>query len=284
MNYRHGFHAGNFADVLKHLALVRALIALTKKDAPLRYIDTHAGAGRYDLTNDIAGRSPEWRYGIGRVLGASRASDIQALLEPYLALMPGHLPGEILTAYPGSPAIAQALLRRQDAIALCDLNPDEASALTANLRKDARLRIAVVDGYVALNAYVPPKERRGLVLIDPPFEAEQERRRLVDALTKAVRKWPQGCYLVWRPIKDRQEDQAFLEEIKSLGRPNVLNLELDVGRAAPPAPQLRRTGLIVVNPPYGLAGELEKLLAYLTPLLARGDGAASLCDWLTPPT
>lgn len=262
--------------------LTRALLALTRKEAPLRYIDTHAGAGRYDLSSEAAGRSPEWRFGVGRLFDALRTNEIQALLAPYIKLIADGANGARLTTYPGSPAIAQAMLRRQDVIALCELSPDEAGALAANLGEDRRLRIAVLDGYLALNAYLPPRERRGLVLIDPPFEAGQERRRLASALAKAIKKWPQGCYVVWRPIKDRGADQTFLEEIQSFGRPNILNIEHDTGRSSPPASELRRAGLVIVNPPYGLAEEVKALLAYLTPLLARGDGAGFLCDWLTP--
>jgi len=280
LNYRHGFHAGNFADVVKHAVLARALVALKRKDAPFRYIDTHAGAGRYSLTDPMAERSPEWRDGIARLLRAPRSLDIQGLLAPYLATIGEPDADGGIANYPGSPAIAQRLLRRQDVLALCERNPEEALALRGHLGRDSRVRISTADGYVALNAYVPPKERRGLVLIDPPFEAETERERLTDAARNAVRKWPQGCYLIWRPIKDRAEDRRLLAQFADFGRPDLLNIEIDVGRA----PGLRRAGLLIINSPFGLFEEARALLAYLTPLLARGDGADFVCERLTPPT
>ena len=268
MNYRHGFHAGNFADVFKHAMLARILVYLTRKDAPLRYIDTHAGAGRYDLAGEAARRSPEWRDGIGRVVKARPPADVAALLRPYLDAV-GPCDGEGRPAsYPGSPALAQSLLRPQDRLALSEAHPEERAALIAALGHDRRLSIVATDGYVALNAYVPPKERRGLALIDPPYEAPDESRRIEAALARALAKWPSGVYLLWRPIKTAHEDAQFLNRLVALGAPNMLRLEIDVGPIAPgphsPAP-LRRTGLIVVNPPFALIEEAR----VLTPWLAR---------------
>ena len=283
MNYRHGFHAGNFADVVKHAILTRALVALSGKDAPFRYIDTHAGAGRYDLTSEVAARSPEWRDGIDRLLKAPIPAPIAELLKPYLDAIGAKDAHGVPLAYPGSPALAKALLRRGDRIALCEKNDGERAALVLALGKDSRLSIVGTDGYIALNAYVPPMERRGLVLVDPPFEATDERKRLADSVGRALKKWPRGCYVVWRPIKDRADDTALLAAIKAGGLPNILNIELDVGRAPPPVPGLRRAGLVIVNPPYGLVDEARALLAFLCPLLARGDGAAVTCEWLAAP-
>jgi len=285
LNYRHGFHAGNFADVVKHAVLARALVALTRKDAPFRYIDTHAGAGRYDLSGERGQRSPEWRDGIARLLAAvPPSSEVAQLLKPYLDAVGPAVAGHRPISYPGSPLIALRVARAQDVIAINEKNPDEREALEAALGKDRRLRIGALDGYVALGAQTPPKERRGLALIDPPFEEAMEHGRIAAALRAALGKWPQGCYVVWRPIKDRQEDAAFLAGLRELGRPNVANIEHDVGRAPPPAPALRRAGLVIVNPPYRVFDEIEALLIYLTPLLARGDGASFKCEWLTPPT
>ena len=284
MNYRHAFHAGNFADVVKHAMVARALALLMRKDAPLRYIDTHAGAGRYDLGAASAARTQEWRNGIGRLSRIPVPGAMAEPLRPYLSAVGDFAPDAPSSSYPGSPAIAQALLRRRDVLALCEKNPEEKLALEAALGRDSRLRIVCMDGYVALGAFVPPRERRGLVLIDPPFEAETERATLVAALGRALRKWPTGCFVVWRPIKDKAEDAKFLAELKAFGRPNVLNLEQDVGRAPPPAPSLRRAGLVIFNPPYGLYEDARALLAFLTPILACGDGAGSVCNWLAPPT
>ncbi len=287
MNYRHGFHAGNFADVFKHAILARILVYLTKKDAPLRFIDTHAGAGRYDLASEAAQRSPEWRDGVARLLKTRPTGEIRDLVQPYLAAIGpfDEAEGRPLS-YPGSPALAQALLRPQDRIALCEAHPEERQALVAGLGHDARLSIVGTDGYVALNAYVPPKERRGLALIDPPFEAPEESARIEAALSRALGKWPRGTYALWRPIKDEREDAHFRNAIAAIGAPNMLRLEIDVGEIAPslhsPAP-LRRTGLIVVNPPFGLIDEARALVPWLAKLLTRGGKGAHVVDWLTPP-
>jgi 23S rRNA (adenine2030-N6)-methyltransferase len=286
MNYRHAFHAGNFADVFKHVLLTRILAYITRKDAPLRFIDTHAGVGRYDLTGSEAQRSGEWRYGVARLKDARPPPIVAALLEPYLkALGPLDAHGRT-KAYPGSPAIAQDMLRPQDRLALCELHPEDRAALVVNMGRDARLSIVELDAYVALNAWLPPKERRGLILIDPPYEEINESKRIAEALARALAKWPNGIYALWRPIKDRRDDARFLNAVASIGAPNILQMELDVGHIAPTtnSPQpLTRTGLLVVNPPHVLVDEARALLPWLAQLLAREGHGASLCSWLTAP-
>ncbi len=208
------------------------------------------------------------------------------MLAPYLELL-GPLDAQGRPkSYPGSPAIAQGLLRAQDRIALCELHPEDRAALVVNMGRDARLSIALIDGYVALNAWLPPKERRGLVLIDPPYEAASEGKHVVKALTRALAKWPTGIYALWRPIKDRREDARFLNAVAAIGAPNILQTELDVGHIAPTAHSrepLTRAGLLVVNPPHVLFEEARALLPWLATLLAREGHGASLCSWLTPP-
>ena len=286
MNYRHAFHAGSFSDVLKHAVLARILVHLKRKEAPFRFIDTHAGAGRYDLSGDEARRSPEWREGIARVLTARPPAPVGELLRPYLQAVGPHDAEGRPVAYPGSPAIAQTLMRAQDRIALCEANPDEREALIAALGRDRRLSIVSTDGYVALNAYLPPKERRGVILIDPPFEAPGEAGGIVHALERALRKWPTGAYVAWRPIRDARDDARFLNAVAALGAPNILRLELDIG----PGPigahgqePLTRAGLLVVNPPHPLVGEARTLLPWLAQTLGRGEGGKQLCDWVTEP-
>jgi 23S rRNA (adenine2030-N6)-methyltransferase len=286
MNYRHAFHAGNFADVMKHAVLARILVYLTQKDAPFRFIDTHAGAGRYDLASAAAKRSPEWREGIQRVLKATPPAPVAGLLAPYLRAVGPHDASGMPESYPGSPAIAQALLRPQDRIALCEAHPEERETLVAALGRDRRLSIVGTDGYVALNAYCPPKERRGLVLVDPPFEEPDEARRVEEALARAIRKWPTGIYVAWRPIRDAVADARFLNAIAALGAPNILRLELDVGPGAVGAhgqAPLARAGLLVVNPPHKLYAEARTLMPWLATLMARGGRGAQLCEWLTEP-
>jgi 23S rRNA (adenine2030-N6)-methyltransferase len=288
MNYRHGFHAGNFADVFKHVFLARTIVHLIRKPAALRFIDTHAGAGRYDLDDDAARRSPEWRDGIARLLKAKPPEPVADLLAPYLQAVGEFDPeaGRPLS-YPGSPPIAQSLLRPDDRIALCEAHPREYERLMGALGRDRRLRISSADGYTSLNAYLPPVERRGLVLVDPPYEATDEAAKVTAALGKALAKWPRGVYLLWRPIKGAIEDARFLNAIRALGAPDVLGLELDVGAVAPglhSLTPLRRTGLLFVNPPYGLAEEARLLMPYLTKLLTRGTGSEFVVDWVTAPT
>jgi len=286
VNYRHAFHAGSFSDVLKHAVLARILVHLKRKEAPFRFIDTPAGAGRYDLSGDEARRSPEWREGIARVLMARPPAPVGEFLRPYLQAVGPHDAEGRPVAYPGSPAIAQTLMRAQDRIALCEANPDEREALIAALGRDRRLSIVSTDGYVALNAYLPPKERRGVILIDPPFEAPGEAGGIVHALERALRKWPTGAYVAWRPIRDARDDARFLNAVAALGAPNILRLELDIG----PGPigahgqePLTRAGLLVVNPPHPLVGEARTLLPWLAQTLGRGEGGKQLCDWVTEP-
>jgi len=286
INYRHAFHAGNFADVLKHAVLTRILVHLMRKEAPFRFIDTHAGAGRYDLSGDEARRSPEWREGIARVLTAQPTAKVGELLRPYLQAVGPHDAEGRPVFYPGSPAIAQTLTRAQDRIALCEANLDEREALIAALGRDRRLSIVGTDGYVALNAYLPPKERRGLVLIDPPFEAPDEANRIVRALERALRKWPPGTYVAWRPVRDARSDARFLNAVAALGAPNVLRLELDIGAGPVGAhgqEPLTHAALLIVNPPHALFEEARTLVPWLAQTLGRDGAGKHLCDWLTEP-
>jgi 23S rRNA (adenine2030-N6)-methyltransferase len=286
MNYRHIFHAGNFADVFKHAILARLFARLALKETPFRFIDTHAGAGRYDLASEAARRSPEWRDGVARLLTARPPAAVAALLAPYLrAVGPCDADGRP-ASYPGSPALAQALLRPQDRIALCEAHPEERAALVAALGRDGRLSIVATDGYVALNAYVPPKERRGVVLIDPPYEEPDESQRVEKALQRALAKWPRGIYALWRPIKTPLEDARFLNAIRALDAPGILRLELDVGAVAPSAHSpnpLSRAGLLIVNPPFGLFEEARVLMPWLSELLRRDARGGFVCEWLTAP-
>lgn len=280
MNYRHAFHAGNFADVIKHVALVRILDHLRRKDTAFRVIDTHAGAGLYDLTGPEAARTGEWRDGVGRITPAQFRPAIAALLSPYLDLIARWNPGTAITAYPGSPVLAAAMLREQDRLTACESEPGAAAALRQALRRERRASVVEIDGWTALNAYVPPKERRGLVIIDPPFEQPDEFTRLLDGFAAAHRKWPSGIYLLWYPIKQPAEAKLFARHLADLGIPKILRAELTV---APPRPDQRLTacGLLIVNPPWPLHDELAVLLPALATLLARDTGGGSRLDWLS---
>jgi len=277
MNYRHGFHAGNFADVFKHALLTRLLLYLVRKDAPLRVIDTHAGEGDYDLFGEEAERSPEWRGGIARLADLSAApAPARTLLQPWLDIV-GALDAEGRPArYPGSPAIARALLRPQDRAIFCELRPDGFEALRRRFSRDERIKTIHIDGYTGLSAYVPPKERRGLVLIDPPFERRDEYAVMTAAFLEAQRKWPTGVYALWHPIKDTGTTR-FYEALAETGVRRVLKLELCVGGVTT---RLARTGLVVVNPPFVFEEEARTLLAFLAPALAQGEGAGFIAEWI----
>jgi len=204
MNYRHAFHAGGFADVVKHVVLVRILTYLQDKPASFRVIDTHAGAGLYDLTSDEARRGGEWLTGIARLMQARFSESTAPLIKPYLDIVRAfNRPGD-LEAYPGSPLIARALLRPQDRLTACEVEPKARKRLIDALRRDTQARVVDLDGWVALPAFVPPKERRGLILIDPPYEQKDEFERLAQGFAEAFAKWPTGIYLVWYPVKSRR--------------------------------------------------------------------------------
>lgn len=279
MNYRHGYHAGNFADVLKHAVLCRVLVHLLEKPAPFRVIDTHAGAGLHDLTGPEASKTGEWREGIGRLLGAKLEPEIRALLAPYLDAVAACNPRGRLTTYPGSPALVKNFLRMQDRLIACELDPRAASSLERSLGEDVRVKAIAIDGWTALSAYVPPKERRGVILIDPPFEEPDEFSRLAQGLETAHRKWATGIYMLWYPIKQPDEVLAFNRRLARCGIAKILHLELVVAPGAD-ATKLQGCGLIVVNPPWTLEGELKQLLPALAAVLSRDGKGRTTLDWL----
>jgi 23S rRNA (adenine2030-N6)-methyltransferase len=282
LNYQHAFHAGNFADVHKHAVLARILTHLREKPAAFRVIDTHAGAGRYDLSGREPSRSGEWLNGIKKLwdarVGQGAAADaVIALLAPYLDTVAALNPGGRLRTYPGSPLVALSLLRPQDRLIACELEPRAALSLKGVLRGDDRAKAIALDGWTALNAYVPPKERRGVVLVDPPFEDGGDFTKLSSVLVAAHRKWPTGIYMLWYPIKDRDAPDALARQLKKTGLPGLLRCEISIG---PPRNDLGLigSGLILVNPPFKLRAELKVLLPALARLFSAQ--AISQIDWL----
>jgi 23S rRNA (adenine2030-N6)-methyltransferase len=274
MNYRHAFHAGGFADVIKHIVLVRMLVYLQDKPAAFRVIDSHAGAGVYDLTSDEARRTGEWLTGIARVMQARFSETTAPLVAPYLDIIRAFNPHRDLTAYPGSPLIARALLRPQDRLTACEVEPKARKRLIEALRRDTQARVVDLDGWVALPAFVPPNERRGLVLIDPPFEAKDEFERLAEGFAEAFAKWPTGSYLLWYPVKSRRATDTLarhVAEVAGAARPagKCLRLEFSVAPQAP-GEGLVSAGLLIVNPPWTLAGELRQILPELEKPLGLG--------------
>ena len=280
MNYRHAFHAGNFADVFKHAVLCRILHYLRAKPAAFRVIDTHAGAGLYDLSSPEASRGGEWHDGIERLVAAQFAAPVAALLAPYLEVVDALNERGRLKTYPGSPALARAWLRPQDRLIACEIEPKAAVALRQNLRGDTRIKTLEIDGWTALGAYVPPTERRGLVLVDPPFEEDGDFFRLARGLAAAHRKWATGIFTLWYPIKRRSEPDAFAKALRRLGIAKMLRTELMVGPLSDPA-RLNGCGLILVNPPWTLENELSVLLPALAGVLGRDGKGGFKLDWLT---
>ena len=275
MNYRHAFHAGGFADVLKHIVLTRILLYLQEKQAAFRVIDTHAGAGIYDLAGEEAQRGGEWLTGIARIMQARFSQTTASLMKPYLDVVRAfNPPGAKLSTYPGSPLIARALLRPQDRLTACELEPKAHKQLIDALRRDRQARLVELDGWVALPAFVPPNERRGLVLIDPSYEQKNEFERLATGFAEAFAKWPNGSYLLWYPVKSRRVTEELAHQVaQAVGcaRPpgKCLRLEFSV---APDGPGAARTsaGLLAVNPPWTLMGELKTILPELEKPLGRG--------------
>ena len=274
MNYRHAFHAGGFADVIKHIVLVRILIYLHEKPAPFRVIDSHAGSGLYDLSGEQARRGGEWLTGIARIMQARFSQTAASLVKPYLDIVRAFNPHGPLQAYPGSPLIARAMLRPQDRITACEIEPAARKALIDALRKDAQARVVDLDGWVALPAFVPPNERRGLVLVDPPFEASNEFDRLADGFNSAFSKWPTGVYLLWYPAKSRRASDQLARQVAQTTasvRPErtCLRLEFSVAPQAVDS-ALTSCGLLIVNPPWTLQGELKTILSELEKPLGQG--------------
>jgi 23S rRNA (adenine2030-N6)-methyltransferase len=275
VNYRHAFHAGNMADVFKHAVLVLLIEQLLQKDTAVCYLDTHAGLGRYDLTSEAAEKTGEFRAGIGRLL----SGDVPPELARYAALVRAAQPASSsdLLVYPGSPALAQALLRPHDRLVLIELHPDDAAALRRAFRDDARVHVHHRDGYEALGAFVPPRERRGLVLIDPPFEEREELPALVATLVGAHRRWPTGQYAIWYPIKTRGALDRFHGALAESGLRKLLRVEF----VPTPEAALAGSGLVIVNPPWRIEARLCALLDQLAPALGRPDADRRI-DWLVP--
>jgi 23S rRNA (adenine2030-N6)-methyltransferase len=277
MNYRHAYHAGNFADVFKHAVLALLIERLKEKETPFRIIDTHAGVGFYDLTGDEAMRTGEWRQGIKLVAGRKLEPALAGLLKPYLDIVGLANGGGELTRYPGSPWIARKLLRGQDRLTAIELHPDDAAALGALFRNDRHVKAIALDGWLALGSFVPPKERRGLVLVDPPFEARDDFDRLVAGLKAAHRRWPTGIYALWYPVKDLVAIDRFRTELARTGIPRLVRTELLV-RSRSASGRFNGAGLVICNPPWRFEESLDALLKGLCPRLADGPGAGKIID------
>ena len=276
--YRHLFHAGNFADVFKHALLTRLLIALRQKEKPFCYLDTHAGTGRYDLRHAWAEKAREYANGIGRIW--SRADAPEPLI-PYLKAVRAENPDGALRFYPGSPRIARGLIRPGDRLVLTELNKRDCADLVSLFSGDSQVHVACMDGYQALKAFLPPKERRGMVLLDSSFDRAGEFARIVEALLAATRRWATGIYAVWYPLMELAAMRRFERDVVDSGIRKILQLELTVAPESWSA-TMRGCGMLIVNSPWKLDAEAKLLLAWLADALAEPGSGGSSVRWLVP--
>jgi 23S rRNA (adenine2030-N6)-methyltransferase len=279
MNYRHAFHAGNFADVLKHVVLMMLVEHFKKKTTPFFYLDTHAGGGTYDLSLGESQRSGEYKQGIGRLLEFPEAA-LAPEIADYVRLVrdcagPGR---SAITAYPGSPTIVARLRRPTDRLVLAETHAREAQALRATLGREKLVAVLESDGYAALKAQLPPREKRGLVLIDPPFENDDEFDRILAGLVTGLERWPTGTYCVWYPLSERAAPLRFRRELEQSGIRKVLDVTLSV-MPDDTAVGLRGSGLVIVNPPWLLDERLAELLPDLHRLLVPDGAGGTSVEW-----
>lgn len=279
MNYRHIYHAGNFADVLKHAVLARLIRYAQNKEGAFRLLDTHAGIGLYDLGSEEAQKTGEWRDGIGKLIDADLPQAAAELLAPYLDAVRSLNPEGGVRRYPGSPKLARMLFRPQDRLSAMELHPDDFGVLQRLFEGDYQVRATHLDGWLALGAHLPPKEKRGIVLVDPPFEEANEYDRMADGLAKAYRRFGGGTYCLWYPMKKGAPLKAFYEALQALEIKKMLCAELTV-KSDRETTGLNGSGLIVVNPPYVLKDELHTLLPVLKEKLAQDRYASQRAFWL----
>ena len=263
MNYRHAYHAGNFADCMKHALLVWLLEAMRRKDKPFLALDTHAGIGRYDLAGEEALKTGEWRQGAARLL-----DDTPKPLEPFVAL------AQRLGLYPGSPALIQAMLRPLDRLVCCELHPVDYAALRRIMGRDKRIAVHYRDGYEALGAFLPPPERRALVLIDPPYEDTDEFAALLAGLKTAAAKFPSAVVAAWYPIKHRAPVRAFHDALRTTGPCDIVAAEFLLREPLDPT-RLNGCGLLVMNPPFRFEAEALPILEALLARLGTGEPGAA---------
>ncbi|WP_310619008.1 23S rRNA (adenine(2030)-N(6))-methyltransferase RlmJ [Flexibacterium corallicola] len=272
MNYRHIYHAGNIGDVLKHTVLASIIAYLQKKEAAFRVLDTHAGPGLYDLTSEKAQKTGEWQNGIGKIIDAEIPADVAAVLEPWLSVVRELNPQKGVNLYPGSPEIARTLLRKQDRLTLTELHREDFEELQENFGGDKKVKVIDLDAWLALGSFVPPKERRGLVLVDPAFEVEDEFERLADGAIRGWKRWNTGIYALWYPVKHYRNPLDLAATLESAGIRNVVSLELGAGHISPDAP-MRASGMMIINPPWTLLKDMETALPWICKTLKQGPQA-----------
>ncbi|ENM5889619.1 23S rRNA (adenine(2030)-N(6))-methyltransferase RlmJ [Vibrio mimicus] len=277
LSYRHSFHAGNHADVLKHIVQSLILNSLQQKEKPFVYHDTHSGVGRYDLTHEWSEKTGEYKQGIARVW---QQDNIPAELDSYLDAIRLLNQGETLRYYPGSPRVARAHLREQDRMVLTELHPSDYPLLEQEFHRDRQVSIYKEDGFARLKASLPPQERRGLVLIDPPYELAKEYRDVVQAIAQSYKRWATGIYAIWYPVVNRCDIDDMLEGLQGLGIRKILQIELGV---SPDTNErgMTASGMIVVNPPWTLESQMQTILPFLKQAIAPATGHYKV-EWVVP--
>ncbi|HGE6030200.1 TPA: 23S rRNA (adenine(2030)-N(6))-methyltransferase RlmJ [Vibrio cholerae] len=277
LSYRHSFHAGNHADVLKHIVQSLILNSLQQKEKPFVYHDTHSGVGRYDLTHEWSEKTGEYKQGIARVW---QQDNIPAELDSYLDAIRQLNQGETLRYYPGSPRVARAHLREQDRMVLTELHPSDYPLLEQEFHRDRQVSIYKEDGFARLKASLPPQERRGLVLIDPPYELAKEYRDVVRAIAQSYKRWATGIYAIWYPVVNRCDIDDMLQGLQGLGIRKILQIELGV---APDTNErgMTASGMIVINPPWTLESQMQTILPFLKQAIAPATGHYKV-EWVVP--
>ncbi|MEB5517196.1 23S rRNA (adenine(2030)-N(6))-methyltransferase RlmJ [Vibrio cholerae] len=277
LSYRHSFHAGNHADVLKHIVQSLILNSLQQKEKPFVYHDTHSGVGRYDLTHEWSEKTGEYKQGIARVW---QQDNIPAELDSYLDAIRQLNQGETLRYYPGSPRVARAHLREQDRMVLTELHPSDYPLLEQEFHRDRQVSIYKEDGFARLKASLPPQERRGLVLIDPPYELAKEYRDVVRAIAQSYKRWATGIYAIWYPVVNRCDIDGMLEGLQGLEIRKILQIELGV---APDTNErgMTASGMIVINPPWTLESQMQTILPFLKQAIAPATGHYKV-EWVVP--
>lgn len=282
MNYRHAYHAGNHADVLKHIILARVLDYLRQKEKPFAVLDAHAGIGRYDLKGAEAFKTGEWKDGIGKLLADPLPPEVRVLLQHYLNMIHDLNPDGVLRTYPGSPEVIVRLLRREDRIFLNELHPQDADVLAARYSGDKRVRVSRLDAAVAVKAELPFTERRGLVLLDPAFEVPDELNKTLRSVKHALERMQNVTLLIWYPLKAPDDAKDFLRGISDFNQPGTLTAELLVKEPFAEG-GLAGSGVVIVNPPFTLRAELERIMPALAFRLGLGTWGRGSVSVLTPP-
>ena len=281
MNYRHAYHAGNHADVLKHTVLTRVIEHMKKKDKPFRIIDAHAGVGLYDLSGIEAGKTGEWEGGIGKMLGAF-TPEVEKLIAPYRSVIDELNSGGIMSTYPGSPEIALRLMRAGDSLIANELHPDDAMTLERHVTGDRRVKVTTLDALICIKANLPPPERRGVILIDPPYEAKDETERALRMLVHGLRRFAQGVFVLWYPLKADTTAEVLAAETRMLGVAATLKVEMRV-REGFAAGGLAGSGLLILNTPWMLDQDLALIVPALAARLGLGNWGHATIEWLVPP-